>query len=439
MSHTESQWIRVRDRFRTGEAPAASRIAVFGRFLRLALRKARSDALPTQSAALAFITVLSLVPLLASLSHFSAGFFEDRLDEMVDLLAGVLPYTEGSINEQLRLFLRHSQSLRGFGLLAFLLTALTAFGMIEKTIHDIWNLPRRRPLRGRLNSFVMLIAWGPLLIGAAYSISFLVRQHPAFERVAASLPLGYLPFAVTLLGLTMLNWQVPYTRVGFRYALIGGASSAVLLELLGEAFSVYSQRLPQMSLVYGSFGFALFFMVSIQMSWAIVLLGTELTYCVQNYRALAKPRRPSERFESSWLGLAALVFLIEGMRRHEPVIGHEELAASLGIGNAELRGVLTPLVRARYLQESLGGTMEGYMLACDPYRARASEVLDAYEEAQWTVLPALPEDAASRLEEMRARLAVARQDIAGDLVLAELAPGARSEDLEEPRREADEE
>ena len=429
---TSIKLARARERYKppTGVRPGS--VTTLFTFLRLSSRKARRDSLPILSAALAFITVLSLVPLLASLSHFSAGFFADRQTELVDLLASVLPYTEASINEQLRLFMSHTASLRGFGLVAFLLTALTAFGTIEHTINAIWDVPRRRSLRSRLSSFIMLIAWGPLLIGATYSGLYILRQQPAFETIASFVPLHLITFAVTVLGLTMLNWQVPYTHVDFRHALIGGSTSALLLEGLRAGFGYYAGQFPQMSLVYGSFGFALLFMVSIQLAWLIVLIGSEVTYCVQNFSAMSRPRRGVETAEGSWLALAALTLLTERLRQHKPITPHEHLAGRLGVSPEQLRRLLEPVAEAKLLQE-IHGEVDGYVLACDPHTAAVGDVLDLYETEQWRVLEDLPGAGRGTLENLRARLAEARTKASKKLTLADLVPTEPAPKPPQPR------
>ncbi|MEO1367508.1 MAG: YihY/virulence factor BrkB family protein [Acidobacteriota bacterium] len=406
---------------RPAREPASPRsgLARSWAFLRLSLAKARRDSLPIQSAALAFITVLALVPLLASLSYFSAGFFADRQGELVDLLARVLPYTEASITEQLRLFLEHSAALRGFGFIAFVVTALAAFGNIETTINAIWDVRSQRPFRRQMISFVMLLAWGPILIGATYSALFVLRQQPTFESLSDRLPLGLITFAVTALGLTMLNWQVPQTRVRFRFAALGGVSSALLLEALRVLFGAYTEQVPHMSVVYGSFGFVLLFMLSIQLAWAIILVGTEIAYCAQHFETMSRPRRAVASAEGSWLALAALTLILDRFRRREPVTPHELLSARLALPTDQLRATLEPLVDAAVLREDPAG-ITGYLLSCDPYQTPVSDVFELYEAEQWSVVDDVPPRGHAALDRLRGRLVEARKGAVGPLLLTDL-------------------
>lgn len=398
------------------------------RFLRLLAQKAVDDEIPTQSAALAYVTLVAIVPLLAALSYFSAGFFTDRQDELVRLLATVLPYTEGAITENIATFLEESRQLRGLAFFAFVITALSAFIAIEKIINDIWHVTARRSLRSRISSFVQLLLFGPILIAGTYSGLYFLQDQPLYQfweqSLAVQAVIELIPFVFTTLGLTVLFWQVPNTSVRLRHAFAGGATSAGLIELLRFGFSVYVEKAKQMSVVYGSFGALLFFVISVQLSWLIVLLGTEISYSTQNFRYMSRGRRPLGAVEGSWLGLAAMVLVTDRFRAKKPITPQEVLAEKIGISVADLRKSLRPLVDAELLHENLGEE-DGYLLSCDPYELRIEEVTSLYEGFQRQLLDALPDEARGTLEDLRDRYEDAREEIHGDLTLAELLGRSR--------------
>ncbi|MEL7059016.1 MAG: YhjD/YihY/BrkB family envelope integrity protein [Acidobacteriota bacterium] len=382
-------------------------------------KNASEDSITTQSAALAFVTLLALVPLLASLSYFGAAFYLDEEDALIELVGRLLPYSSEVVDETIRGFVEQSQSLRGFGFVAFLFTAVAAFSLIETTINRIWNVTTRRSLRSRLNSFVLVLFWGPALIGLTYSGLFLLRRVPAFDAFSWSVPVQMAPPIVTLIGLTMLYWQVPATRVDFRAAFTGGVVAAATLEALKAGFAVYVAYAQQVSVVYGSFGVAMFFIISIQLSWLIVLGGSEIAYAVQNFGYLDRPRQAAATIEGSWIGLAAVALVIESFRRRQPVVSHERLAGQLNVQPPELERVLAPLVRGGLLKNH-SGESEGYLLSCDPYRVTVRELLDLYEGEQQTILQPLPRDVAEPLGDLRRRLNEHRHRAVGERRLVDL-------------------
>ena len=422
MSDPDNLITRIRRRFKP--APGADSWLAWPlkayRFAALSVSKARADNLAQQAAALAFITMVSLVPLLAALSFLGARWFDEKQERTVEILSQILPYSEATLMVNLQEFLQQAQSIRGLGFVAFILTSMAAFTSIERTINRIWNVPRQRPLRSRLLSFTMVLFWGPLVIGTAYSLLFYLRQRPAFQALAGSLPVQLIPFTVTVLGLTMLYWLVPYTRVRFSSALAGGVSAALLLEALRQGFAVYVEQVRNVSLVYGGFGLLLFFMLSIQLGWWIVLLGSEVAYSLQNAAYMSSRRRPAAPLDGSWVALAALATIAERFRAGRPVTPHELLAERLQLTAAELGDVLAPLLDAGVLCAS-GGDSEGYLLSCDPYDLEVARVLELYEDGHLEVVRSFGPELAGPLEELRGRLATGRVQRNEGLTLAQLA------------------
>ncbi len=389
------------------------------RFAALSVKKARADNLTQEAAALAFITMVSLVPLLAALSFLGARWFDEKQERTVEILTQVLPYSEAKIMASLQDFLEQAQSIRGLGFFAFILTSLAAFTSIERTINRIWNVPRQRPLRSRLLSFTMVLFWGPLVIGAAYSLLFYLRQRPAFQTLAGSLPIQLIPFTVTVVGLTVLYWLVPYTTVSFRSALAGGVSAALLLEALRQGFGIYVEQVRNVSLVYGGFGLLLFFMLSIQFAWWIVLLGSEAAYSLQNAAYMSSRRRPAAPLDGRWVALAALATIAQRFRAGKPVTPHELLAERLRLVTAELGDILAPLLEAGVLCESSGDT-EGYLLSCDPYDLEVTRIFELYEGANREVVQTFDPELSEPLEDLRGRLATERARQTEDVTLAQL-------------------
>jgi membrane protein len=312
-----------------GRLAAAALLRDLGRFLLLTSRKARRDGITLTASALAFITVLALVPLMAAFSFIGARVFHQYNDRALEVFVRVLPYSETTIVDKLDQFLSQAETLQGFGLLGLLIVSISAFATVEQTINKVWHVPRRRPLKVRFLSFTLLLFWGPLLIGATFSALLLLRSRPGFDALfEESLLLNALPFLVTVTGLTMLYWVVPYTTVELRCALAGGVTAALLLELLRQGFTLYIRTFDSMNVVYGGFALALLFIISIQLAWLIVLIGSEVAYTAQHFRELERTEGQLAALQASWVGLVALAVIGERFARGEPTIAHERLAAA---------------------------------------------------------------------------------------------------------------
>ena len=389
-------------------------------FVRLVLRKAAEDALAQRAGALAFVTILSLIPLLAAFSFVAAQLINRYEDQILRLLTSVLPYSEATMLDHVALFVDQAESLQSVGFLVFILVGLGAFGAIEEAINRIWQVSTRRSLRAKLVSFTLLVFWGPLVIGSSFSALLVLRKRPGFDVLfEESILVQAVPFVVSLLGLTMLYWQVPFTRVRFQAALAGGATAAVLLEVLRRTFAFYVERMQVTYAVYGGFALAVFFMISVQLAWFVALLGTEIAYVVQHFRSLTETRGKDARFREPWIGLAALAQLVAGLREGRPVSDLDRLAAQVGTAPEALRESLEPLVAAGLVAET-SGEPAGYLIGRDPYELTVEKALAAYEQPVEELLAALPQPLRDNLEGLITRLRENRATTLAERSVAQL-------------------
>lgn len=248
-------------------------------FVRFTAVKAWRDTLPLEASALAYTTLLSLVPLLAAFLFIGEQVFREYPLQILSVLSHLLPYSEATLLGAIHDFLDQAQQIRGPALAGFCGVALLAVAHVEKTLNRIWQVPTprwgRRVLM-RTSVFLFL----PLLLGGLVSLLLLLRQQ---GRMQESWWGQVLPFCATVSFLTLLYWLVPHTRVHFTAALAGSVPTALCFEILRRFFHLYLEAFPAMSLIYGGFALAILFMISIQISWLLVLLGAEIAYAAQHF------------------------------------------------------------------------------------------------------------------------------------------------------------
>ena len=400
-------------------------------FLHRLFLKAGSDSVGMRSSALAFSTLLSIVPLLAVISTFVAQGFRESDGRFIDLLVELLPYREEAIESAIHSFVSQAESLSNLGLLGFLLASLWAFFEVESAFHRIWRVEGRRPPGRRLISFSMLLFWGPLLIGGSYSGLLWLQQHPRLATFArSSLLLHLVPVATTFIGLTMLFWLIPTRRVEIRHAAAGSLVATLGLELLKFGFSIYVEHFTAASrVVYGGFVFALLFVISLQLAWWILLMGCEVAAC------LALPVEAEEQPQAGfrpdpWAAVLVLQRLGERFGTRDPGLDDLEAAASFGLDGERLRRLLRPLIE-RGVVEPPTTPSGGYRLALRPDRLRLDHLLEPYEPGVVDIAIAarLPPDLADLATRSRAKWAATL----GDRTLADLLPKRSEIDLEATR------
>ncbi len=232
------------------------------------------------SAALAFTTLMALVPLVAVvLSVAEAVPFLDVLIARLDLLvrdallpSGVARTVAGNIGR----FSHKAQGLTVAGIAVLGITALLLLNTIERTFNHLWQV-KPRPLLRRLKLYAFVVAIWPFVLGAiAGAISFAVTVSLGF--VDESLEFRKFVFkgvSILLLGIffTFLYYAVPNANVPRHAALMGGVFATLAFSGMQKIFELYLVKSALIKSVYGAFAAFPVFLVWLHLSWVVVLIG----------------------------------------------------------------------------------------------------------------------------------------------------------------------
>lgn len=232
------------------------------------------------SSALAFTTLMALVPLVAVVLAVAGAIpFFDVLVNRLDLLIreALLPTgAAGAIAGNIGKFSHKAQqlTLAGIGLLA--VTAFLLMNTIERAFNHLWQVkPRPFLARIRLYAFVMMV-W-PFVLGAvAGVVSFAVTTSLGlFDEPLWIRRMALKVVAMLLLGVffSFLYYAVPNADVSRRAAMIGGIFAALAFSVMQKGFELFLVGSATLKSIYGAFAVFPVFLVWLHLSWAVVLFG----------------------------------------------------------------------------------------------------------------------------------------------------------------------
>lgn len=250
--------------------------STLGRFLAELARAQHRDQLILRAAALAYTTLLSLVPLLTVALALVARVQPERAEVIVAAIAAVFPFSSTQVTATLAAFAERTISLGWAAIVISALITINAFFQIEAVMNSIWGVAARRKLRWRLASFLAVLIWGPLLLISLFSLLYWLQSHPTLRVLAPfTRPLPAL-FAFTVLA-ALYRW-VPHARVPWRAVAAGAAVAAAALTLIHLGYQLYLDLATGLNVVYGSLAIVLFFLISLFLFWFAVLLGAEASW-----------------------------------------------------------------------------------------------------------------------------------------------------------------
>ena len=267
-------------------------------FLRYLIHRFEADHCTRAAAALAYTSLLALVPLFTvvfvTLSAFPA--FQDWRQAVEGFVFhNFVPALGDQVQSYLGDFTDKARSLQTAGLVILLLTVLAMMATIESTFNRIWGIRKKRPLFLRFVVYWSVLTLGPVLIGAGMVATSYVISLPllAGDEVPGGFQtrlIAAFPLIATTIAFVMFFKLIPYRPVPLKHALIGGIVASTLFEIAKRAFALFVTQFPSQQAVYGAFATVPIFLTWIYLSWVIVLLGAEITQCLTTFRAEV-PRR----------------------------------------------------------------------------------------------------------------------------------------------------
>ena len=417
-----------------------------GRLLVVVARQLGRDRCLQQSAALAYKTILSLLPLLLiSLLLFrSVGGLKDvggKVQEMlfralnVDGLviaaeeAGVRrPISlADEINRRLESAYRNL-NVGAVGVVGVLFLALAATSLLrqmDEALNQVWRAPARRNLWVRLTTYWTVVTVGPLLLGASIYLAGRVRGElgaVALFTTAERVAIWVLPVVSAWLVIFLAYTLMPNTAVHRRAAAVGALAAALLIEGAKRAFSWYLHELVPYSKTYGALALLPVFLVWLNLLWVLFLFGAELARGLQELwvGGMALAVEPTAGGAGAGRTALALLCLVgERFQRGKPPLDVSRLARRTGADGQEAAALARLLADAGFLVR-LAGRRERYQLARAPEAIRIAEVLEALEGR--LERPTSP-SAVGRFEglsRLYARLADATHSALADTTLADL-------------------
>ncbi|HEY6511385.1 MAG TPA: YihY family inner membrane protein [Burkholderiaceae bacterium] len=214
---------------------------------RSTIRRAVQVRLPQVAASLTLTIALSFAPLVAvSFALFKHVPIFRPLELAIEqhLLKSLLPADISRVVlKYLHQFAANASGLTMVGTLCVAAAAVMMLVTLEGALNQMWDAKKARPLLRRLGLYVLLLAVGPVLVGASLwatasllGVSMgLIRSLPPWLAIV----LDWGPVALCSAGLAILFRVLPNAQVRWSHAIAGGLLGGIALELGKRGFAAY--------------------------------------------------------------------------------------------------------------------------------------------------------------------------------------------------------
>jgi membrane protein len=262
-----------------------------GAFSMRVLRSFRANQGYLLAGAVAYNTLLSILPLLILILIVMARFVDETallttLSRYMDL---VVPGQSDMIMGELALFVQHRHVIGWVLVVTLLFFSSLAFTVLENAMSVIFYhrvvIRRRHFLTSALIPFlcILFLGIGTLIVTfVAGALEAMGQESVEFLGRTRSLVgiSGFLLYLVGVAGevivLTAIYMVMPVGRPSWRHALIGGVTAGLLWELTRHVLVWYFSTLSQVRIVYGSLATAIVVLLSLEVAALVLLLGAQV-------------------------------------------------------------------------------------------------------------------------------------------------------------------
>lgn len=367
------------------------------RIFAIAIREFVKDNCGLRASALTFVTLVSIVPVLAFAFSIGKGLgFHEHLKEfLMSRITAGLGLEEESGASQIMVVLErifdyvdrtNFQTLGAIGTIMLVYLVIRLLGNIENTFNDIWGVAVQRSIVRKFSDYLSIVIVFPLFVLLAATGTAALTSHKFLTLLenlgrAGSLIkmlFRFTPYIFLWIAFIAVYMVMPNTKVKFSSALIGGIIGGTAWQFAQWLYFHFQVSISRYNAIYSTVAALPIFLIWLQLSWMVLLFGAEIAFAhqmVESYRFVGTEklsgRRATEVFALSIVSMIAKNF-VEG--RRPP--GLKQFSDALGVKSEIIKPIIENLIKKEIIYD-VSGNGSSYLLSVAPDKLSTLDVINA--------------------------------------------------------------
>jgi membrane protein len=344
-----------------------------------------ADACGMSASALTYYSLLSFVPVIALLFAIAKGFgVRGTLDKF---LHSVFEENATVLDQAMEFAKRAIENARGgiitgIGIFILLWAVIRVLNCTETAMNRVWRIKKGRSIRRMFTDYLSILFIAPLLVvlGSGVNVflttgleTYLPEFAPWVERLLACLP-----YLLVWLLFIFLYMFMPATPVRFKHAFWAALVAGTLYQVVQWIYIRFQVGVNSYNAIYGSLAALPLLLVWVQLSWSIVLWGTELCYILRNRHFI---HRDDSRGDEPWLAMIEsalrVMKIVVSRYAREGGATTSVIARELKMNVGKLQIILDEMVDRHVLVIASGGARDDvrYLPARDFHTTTEADLL----------------------------------------------------------------
>lgn len=329
-----------------------------------------ADGCLVHASALAYTTLLSLVPLMALMFAVLKGLgARGSLEHWLLTQLGMSP----EVTDRIIGFVAETNAgtLTTLGVVALLFTAISVLGNVEASLNHIWRVRTGRVWWRKLSDYMSVVLLTPFLLLAGFGATSFLAEQEMLKGLLANEVIGeawaqglrLIPYGFNVLALAIVYTVMPNRRPDFRAIAVAAVVAGISWQLVQVGYVQLQIGVARANLVYGALAQLPVTLVWVYVSWTIVLAGAEIAALIEfGLDAAELEDRPPQ----AWA--VALHILVRAAERFEGRGGGVDtrhLAREIQVETGVVESVMERL-EAEGFVASISGSRPQFTLARSP-------------------------------------------------------------------------
>lgn len=349
-----------------------------------------------RASALTLYALLSIVPVMALAFGIAKGFgFEQVLQReliarlpgqeeaalrIIDFSATLLGETKGGL-------------MAAIGVIFLIWAVVKMIGHMEDAFNSIWWIKKGRTLMQKFNDYLALLFVAPLLLilSGSTTLFLATRVKRFFEETGGAVvvePFFFfffklVPFLTIWLLFFFLYMFIPNKKVDVRAALMGAVIAGAVYQIGQMVYIQFQVGVSHYNAIYGSFAALPLFLVWLQASWVVLLIGAEIAFAWESKSGVDEKEGAYEQMSlrtRKILSLRIALVCVQRFSRGVKAASDTEIAAEIEIPLGVIRILLNDLVECDILVEITTASGSRFQPAMDVELMTVMTVISALEE-----------------------------------------------------------